>query len=138
VPGGSAATGTIDSTGRYMAPAAATNVTVEATSIAQPTAREIAHVTITTNVVTVTVSPNTANVARGTTLQFTAPVSGTSDQRVQWRVGGVPGGNSTVGSITTTGLYTAPPVPPATQPVVVTAWSVAAPGIGGSARVTVQ
>src|SRR5262249_28579543 len=46
VPGGSTATGTIDATGRYTAPATATNVTVEATSVAQPTAHEIAHVTI--------------------------------------------------------------------------------------------
>jgi hypothetical protein len=138
VPGGSASTGTVDATGRYTAPAAATAVTVEATSVAQSTARALAHVTVTTNPVTVTVSPSTAQITRGSTLQFTATVSGTSNQGVQWRVGGVTGGNSTVGTITTTGLYTAPNVPPTTQPVVVTALSVAAPGIAGSARVTVQ
>jgi hypothetical protein len=69
---------------------------------------------------------------------LTAIVSGTSNQGVQWRVGGVTGGNSIVGTITTTGLYTSPAVPPTAQPVVVTAFSLAAPGIAGSARVTVQ
>lgn len=89
VPGGSAATGVIDATGRYVAPVTPVSVTVEATSLAQATARALAHVTVTTTTVSVTVAPATATVPRGTTKQFTATVSGTTDQRVHWRVAGV-------------------------------------------------
>lgn len=138
VAGGSAATGVIDATGRYGAPSTSVSVTVEATSLAQATARALAHVTVTAATVSVTVAPATATVPRGTTKQFTAAVTGTADQRVRWRVAGVLGGNSTVGTITNTGLYTAPAVPPATQPVVISANSVAAPGVVGRAKVTVQ
>jgi hypothetical protein len=58
--------------------------------------------------VSVTVTPASATVQAGTTQQFTANVTGTTNTSVTWQVNGVTGGNSTVGTISISGLYTAP------------------------------
>jgi hypothetical protein len=58
--------------------------------------------------VSVSISPTTATVPPGQSQQFTANVSNASDSSVTWQVNSVVGGNSTVGTITTAGLYTAP------------------------------
>jgi len=59
----------------------------------------------------VSISPASAAVGATGQLQFTATVAGTSDQAVSWQVDGVPGGNALVGTISSTGLYTAPDFP---------------------------
>src|SRR5579862_597432 len=69
----------------------------------------------------VSVSPATANVQEGSTQQFTASVINTTQPAVNWQVNGVTGGNASVGTISTTGLYTAPPVIPSPASVTVTA-----------------
>src|ERR1700751_1446290 len=56
----------------------------------------------------VAITPATASVRAGDTLQFTAKVSGTMSQAVVWSVNGVVGGNATDGVISATGMYTAP------------------------------
>jgi YD repeat-containing protein len=57
----------------------------------------------------VSLTPSFAALKFGESLQFTAQVlPSTLDQGVKWSVNGVDGGNGTVGTITTTGLYTAP------------------------------
>lgn len=66
--------------------------------------------------ITVTVSPSSASVPAGGTAQFTASVTGTSNTAVTWSVNGVTGGNSTLGTITTSGLYTAPGAMPSGPP----------------------
>ncbi|HEX2712654.1 MAG TPA: hypothetical protein VHM88_10565, partial [Candidatus Acidoferrales bacterium] len=73
--------------------------------------------------VSVTVFPNSTTVQVNATQQFTATVTGTSNTMVSWTVNGAPGGNSTVGTISSAGLYTAPmTVPnPATTTVAATA-----------------
>jgi len=54
------------------------------------------------------VSPSFAAVKFGESVQFTAEVlPATLDQTVQWSVEGIVGGNANVGTISTTGLYTA-------------------------------
>jgi hypothetical protein len=61
-----------------------------------------------------TVVPPMATVRGGETAQFSATISGSSNQTVRWEVSGVAGGNKTVGTVSTKGLYTAPstlPVP---------------------------
>jgi hypothetical protein len=61
------------------------------------------------NGVTVSVSPSSASLSVNSRKQFTAAVSGSSNQAVTWDVNGVVGGNGTVGFIDSlTGLYTAP------------------------------
>ena len=56
--------------------------------------------------VTVTVKPRTAGLTFTEKQQFTATVSGTTNHSVRWSVDGITGGNSTVGTISTSGIYT--------------------------------
>ena len=58
--------------------------------------------------VTVTLTPSSSSMLLGNTQQFTATVKGTSNTAVSWTVNGMAGGNSIVGTISTTGLYSAP------------------------------
>jgi hypothetical protein len=85
----------------------------------------------------VTVSPSTASVAANATKQFTATVANATSQAVNWSVNGAPGGNSAVGLIGTSGLYTAPAVPPSGGKVTVQAASSVSPSAVGTATVTV-
>lgn len=80
-----------------------------------------------------------ATVEIGTTRQFSAYVP-LSPNTVTWSVNGVPGGNSTVGTITGTGLnvtYKAPAVAPANNVVMLTATSTAYPTKSGSSQITI-
>jgi YD repeat-containing protein len=83
----------------------------------------------------VRVSPSTSKVLPGDQIQFTVSVSvGNEDPDVVWSVNGVNGGNSAVGTITSTGLYTAG------QPIasaLVRATSVAVSTLFGEAEVRV-
>jgi hypothetical protein len=56
----------------------------------------------------VTVSPGQGSITPIQTQQFTATVDGVTSTNVTWSVDGVAGGNSTVGTITSLGLYTPP------------------------------
>ena len=59
----------------------------------------------------VRITPASATIKFGESVQFTAEVlPSTLDQDVVWTVNDVAGGNATVGTISTTGLYTAPNV----------------------------
>jgi hypothetical protein len=87
--------------------------------------------------VSVTVSPNTASVQTNATKQFAATVTNATTQTVNWSVNGAPGGNSAVGLVSSTGLYTAPAVPPSGGTVTVQAASTVSPSAIGSATVTV-
>jgi hypothetical protein len=81
---------------------------------------------------TITVS-SSGKVRLGGTDQFTATVTNETSTAVTWQVNGVAGGNSTVGTISTTGLYAPPTALPTPNPVTVTATSVAAPSLIGEA-----
>lgn len=59
--------------------------------------------------VQVQITPVVAGVLVGQTQQFSATVTGTSNTAVKWSVNGVAGGNGSLGQISSTGLYTAPP-----------------------------
>src|SRR2546423_755114 len=87
--------------------------------------------------VRVTISPVSATVGAGGTQQFTATVQNTSNTAVTWQVSGVSGGNATVGTISSSGLYTAPAVVPNPATVTVTAVSQADPTKSASAQVTI-
>jgi uncharacterized protein (DUF1800 family) len=58
--------------------------------------------------VLVRISPAGAQLRAGQTVQFKATITGTTNPNVVWKVNSAPGGNATVGTITTGGLYTAP------------------------------
>ena len=88
--------------------------------------------------ITVTVSPSGANVRAGNTLQFSVAVLGTPNTGVAWRVNGVAGGNSTVGTITAAGLFQAPATLPNPNTVSVQALSAADGQTTGTSTVTLQ
>ena len=86
-------------------------------------------------VVTVTTTSN--SVSLGNSLAFSANVSNTTDTSVSWSVGGLAGGNSTVGTITSNGVYTAPADLPSPAVVQVTATSHADATKSASANETI-
>ena len=61
----------------------------------------------------------------GGTAQFTATVNGVASTAVTWQVNGVAGGSAANGTISATGLYTAPATLPANPNVMITAVSTA-------------
>ncbi len=67
----------------------------------------------------------------GSTSQYTATVTGTSNTAVTWAVNGTIGGNATNGTISTTGLYTAPAAIP-TGTITISATSAASTSVSGS------
>lgn len=87
--------------------------------------------------ITVAVAPTTQNVLLGATQQFTATVSGSTNTAVTWSVNGITGGNTTVGTINASGLYTAPAILPSPAAVSIRATSVANGTSSASATVTV-
>src|SRR6266567_8379882 len=58
--------------------------------------------------VAVSITPTAASVAPAKTVQFAATVTGTSNTAVNWTVNGKKGGSPQVGTINSSGLYTAP------------------------------
>lgn len=87
----------------------------------------------------VTVTPATNNVPITGTRQLAVTVTGVANTAVTWSVNGIAGGNSTIGTVSATGLYTAPTAILSTGlPVSVTATSVAAPTASGTCLMTVR
>ncbi len=117
------------------APAAKSGVPVFAT-MPDGDQSNVMTVNVTAPVISVTISPRTAAVRIRQTRQFTATVNGTSNNAAIWKVNGVVGGNSTVGRVTSTGLYTAPNSVPSVA-VVVTAVAVADQTKSASATLTI-
>ena len=140
VQGGNATVGTITSAGVYTPPTnVPTNpvVTVTAVSVANPAASGFMGLTITPPVA-VNVLPSAVTLLPGTGTQiFTATVSNTGNTTVTWKVNGIAGGNSTVGTISAAGLYTAPAQIPTGGSVTVSAVSAADPTRNGTATVTI-
>ncbi len=89
-----------------------------------------------TSTVSVSVVPESAVVPLDLSQQFLATVTGASNTTVTWQVNGVTGGNATVGTISTAGLYQAPATAPASA-ITVTAISDANGTTSGSATVTI-
>ncbi|MBL9129463.1 MAG: DUF1800 family protein [Verrucomicrobiales bacterium] len=132
--------GTISADGVYTAPAsmpASATVTVRATSAANSSAFANATVTLTAPPpVSVAVTPASASVQLAASQSFQATVSGSANTAVTWSVNGIAGGSSTVGTISTAGVYTAPATMPASGTVTVRATSVASSSAFANATVT--
>ncbi len=67
------------------------------------------------------VSPTSAQVPAGGSQQFNAILNNAADTAVTWSVTSTVSGNSNIGTIDSTGLYTAPPNPPTGNAVTITA-----------------
>ena len=73
-----------------------------------------------------------AQVRLGANVQLYSSVINASDNSVTWQVNGVAGGSAATGTISTSGLYTPPATIPNTNPVTITAVSVASPTTSAS------
>jgi serine protease len=125
VPGGDSKNGTISTSGVYTPPAAVPSpnvVTITAVWTSDTTKYATAQVTVNAPV-SISVTPVVANVAVGGTETFTAAVTNSASTAVNWSVNGVVGGNSTVGTISNAGVYTAPVAVPTPAAVTITAVS---------------
>jgi len=92
-----------------------------------------------TTPVTLSISPSSSTVLLGTSIQF-IPSEGGSQNGIQWSVDGIANGNATVGTIDSTGLYTAPetlPVPPSgvAVPILYCEANAGIPGSGSSGSI---
>ncbi|MBL8227480.1 MAG: Ig-like domain-containing protein [Bryobacterales bacterium] len=130
------AVGSVSAAGLYTAPAnlvSAQTVTVRATSVADGTKSAGASVTVNppAPVVSVTVTPTTASVEAGQTRQFAATVTGASNTAVTWSV------MPALGSVSASGLYTAPGNVVSAQTVTVKATSAADPSKSAAAMVSI-
>jgi hypothetical protein len=120
------ACGTVSSTGLYTAPSlipTATTATVTATSNADPTKSDSA--TVSQVPLTVQIPETDVSLGVGQTHQFTAVVTGHPNTAVTWSISGCTG--AACGTITQTGMYTAPSSIPADATVTVIATSQADP-----------
>ena len=127
--------GTISASGLYSAPAAVSTqqiVTITATSQLDSTKSASSTVTLMPPI-SVAMSPLTATLSAGQTLQFAATLQNTSNQAVTWALN-PPG----TGTITGTGLYSPPSAIFPQQIVTVTATSVMDPTKSASATVTLS
>jgi hypothetical protein len=151
--GGSATVGTIvassidQNVGVYTAPGVVPSpATVNITAVVQPTSSSSSSTppTVTSNTATVTVgvglglaiTPTGATVQAGKSQQFSALLNSVQDPAATWSISSASGitDASVIGSITATGLYTAPASPPPGGTITVTATD---PAVSGTATGTI-
>lgn len=126
--------GTITPGGVFTAPATGSGpIIVTARSVADSSLQ--ASVPVALNPTMVSLTPSSISLWQGTSQQFTAAVSGNTNLSVVFAVDGVVGGNATVGTVSTGGLYTAPVSGMGSHTL--TATSVGDPGVVGSSIITV-
>src|SRR5438132_1238235 len=138
IQGGNSVVGSISSQGLYTAPGQVSSNSSVIVTASDGTGQANASVTVVppATSVTVSISPTSASVQVGQSKQFTATISGTTNTAVNWFVNGGLGGNSTVGTISSAGLYTAPSSVPANA-VTVTAQSAYNSTSSANAAVTI-
>lgn len=103
---GGDANGTISPTGLYQAPSAPGVYQVLARLVADPASEARATITVGRGV-NITIAPQNPTATVGSDVQFTATVTGPASSRVRYEVDAAGDG----GTMTTTGLYTAPEIP---------------------------
>jgi hypothetical protein len=112
------------------------SVAVKATSMADPSKSASANVTIVPMVV-VTVTPTNTSVVTGATQQLNASVTGTTNTAVSWTLQGAGCTGTACGTMSSSGLYTAPQSVPSPADVTVIATSSADSSKTGSASVVI-
>ncbi len=68
-----------------------------------------------------TVTPSSASIPGVTQQQFTATTGDGSKPAVNWSINGIAGGNATLGTIDSSGMYTAPEFPPSSNSIKISA-----------------
>ncbi len=88
--------------------------------------------------ITVTINPTSTVVTVNQSMSFTDKITGTTNTAVQWEVNSVVGGTATTGTISASGVYTAPAQVPSPAKVTVTVLSQADATKSASAAVTIE
>ncbi len=109
-----------------------TTVQVKAQAVADSTKSDTATVSVDSGI-SISVAPKTATVGTSETFQLTATVTGSTNTNVTWAVNG----GSANGTISTNGLYTAPPSVPNPAAVTITATAAVDPNKTALATITV-
>lgn len=86
----------------------------------------------------ISIAPSSPTIRGGDTVQFSANVTGNTNQSVVWSVNGVANGNATVGTIDMMGKYQAPPSAPMPNSVTVEAASTADKTLSATTPVTLE
>lgn len=134
IAGGDATVGRISDGGLYLPPSTAGKHTIAAISVEDPSKSDTASITVNL-AVTVSITPANVSISTSQTQQFTATVENAANTEVIWKVDDIEGGNATVGTISSTGLYT-PSATPGTH--IISATSVEAPTRSANVKVTVK
>jgi hypothetical protein len=144
---GDVTVGNISLTGLYTAPTILSPMTLTIYAAAAADTSISSHMSITVNpfAITVDVAPMTASVQacpltpcpNVSIVMFTATVSNTANTDVAWWVNSIQGGDSTIGTISSSGVYTAPAAVPNPAVVTITAKSAADNTKTGTASVTI-
>ena len=135
----SASGGIVSSGGMFTAPTSSGSYTVTATSVVDTSKSASASVSVSAPLTeSISLSPTSTSLATGTSQQFTANVSGASNTAVTWQVDGATGGTAVTGTISNSGLYTAPVVLPSPATVTVTVVSQADTSKSASAQVALS
>lgn len=134
---GGAGNGTVTANGLYTAPAnvaGLTSATVRATSTVSPGVSGTASVVFQGGGgIRISIDPPSVSLQVGTTQQFTATVTGTTNLAVNWVVVG----GAQNGTVTSGGLYTAPATVPVPATVTVRGTAAADPSATATAAVTI-
>ena len=110
IPGGNSTVGTVSSTGLYTAPATAGTYYVEINSQQIPSLTSSATITVEPVAsLNFGIYPYVASIPVGGQQPFSAQICLVPDSNVTYTVDNIAGGNATVGTVSSTGLYTAPP-----------------------------
>ncbi len=144
IPGGNSAVGTITpagaATASYQAPASvAATLTVTVSAILQADGVTNGSATVTVSPPSsaqISISPTNASVVEGTSLQLSATVQN-GPQAVIWQVNNIDDGNSTFGTVSSSGFYTAPSRIPNPSVVTITALLATNTAISGSTTITI-
>jgi hypothetical protein len=102
--GGNSSVGTINAQGLYTAPSQIGDHTIAANVTTAGSGAAAAAVTV----LSLSISPAGTLLAPGGSQQFSANIQGVATTGVTWSVDGTAGGNTSVGTISASGLYTAP------------------------------
>lgn len=148
VQGGTSNVGTISSDGSYTAPEAAgsQSIIVTARSVYDPNSSKNAQINLISSPVnsgnpiapaTISISPNNYTLSGNQFHQFTVLITGHLSDEFYWSVNNVRGGSPTSGTISSTGLFTAPASPVVDTVANITATSQSDLTISASATVTI-
>jgi hypothetical protein len=137
-----AACGNVDSSGTYTAPQILTappSISLTATSVADPSKSGTGTITVTSSFSLAVTGPSTitANDGAAYTATLTPAVNSNPSRVISWSVAGTGCTGAACGTISSSGMYAAPPLPPSPATVQIMATPLADPSKAASVSVSI-